>query len=207
MLIKWIKCEVDPYNKALFSKAQEQWKELKNVSGFLGQVGGWNVHNPFEAGILVFWEDDNAYQTFMKNEHDEIFMKSNQANTYQNITVTIYKKMFDISHVEISKCLKKGGILFVAECYIGHEKQLHFEQIQEEWNKGMSDSKGMLGCYFGKFQKNNEKYLVASFWEDTSLRGYDENKFSSIIEVLQTIFSTKMVTGSLIELNKNWTVF
>ncbi len=54
MLIKWIKCQVPVPHKLSFSKAQETWTAVKGTEGFLGQIGGWDIHGPTEAGILSF---------------------------------------------------------------------------------------------------------------------------------------------------------
>jgi hypothetical protein len=53
---------VDCDSKLPFSIAQERWGNLKDVDGFLGQIGGWDVNDPFEAGILSFWKDSNSFR-------------------------------------------------------------------------------------------------------------------------------------------------
>ncbi|GLH62971.1 hypothetical protein PG301_08100 [Parageobacillus sp. G301] len=82
MLLKWIRCEVEEEKKALFSAAQEKWRDLKGCPGFLGQIGGWNIAKPQEACILAFWENLDFYQSFMSDKHDEIFERSRQEGTY-----------------------------------------------------------------------------------------------------------------------------
>ncbi|SIR84250.1 protein of unknown function [Peribacillus simplex] len=96
MLMKWIKCQVNEENKRSFSKAQERWRELRHCAGFMGQIGGWNRNEPYEAGILSVWKDLHSYQSFMQHQHDEIFGKSDQGSTYTNISVDIYGKIFNI---------------------------------------------------------------------------------------------------------------
>ncbi|PLR85274.1 hypothetical protein CVD23_10015 [Bacillus sp. V33-4] len=57
LLVKWIRAEVPDDKREQFSEAQEQWAELRNLQGFLGQCGGWNQRNPSEACVIGFWKD------------------------------------------------------------------------------------------------------------------------------------------------------
>ncbi|MFI8492440.1 YdbC family protein [Peribacillus butanolivorans] len=160
MLIKWIKCQVNEENKSSFSNAQEGWGDLKQLDGFIGQIGGWDKNNPFEAGIISFWRDDRSYQAFMEQQHDGIFEKSNQRNTYSNISVQIFEKMFNTSKTDMTDFLSKGSLHRVADCFVETNKQLEFEHMQKEvWNKGMMASPGMFAGVFA--EKKNGRYLVA----------------------------------------------
>jgi Domain of unknown function (DUF4937 len=90
MLMKWIKCQVIEENKRSFSKAQEGWGELRHCAGFMGQIGGWNRNEPYEAGILSVWQDLHCYESFMQHQHAEIFGKSDQGSPYTTISVEIF---------------------------------------------------------------------------------------------------------------------
>ncbi|MDQ0881963.1 hypothetical protein QFZ73_002974 [Peribacillus sp. V2I11] len=137
MLMKWIKCQANEENKRSFSKAQEGWGELRNSAGFMGQIGGWNRTDPFEAGILSVWKDFHSYQSYMQHQHDEIFGKSDQGSTYTNISVDIYEKIFHIGTKDITDFFGKGKVLRVADCSVENDKQAHFEQVQKSvWKKG-----------------------------------------------------------------------
>ncbi|WP_252278807.1 DUF4937 domain-containing protein [Peribacillus frigoritolerans] len=68
--MKWIKCQVNEENKHSFSKAQEGGG---HCAGLIGQIGGWNRYELFEAGVLSVWKDLHAYQSFTQHQHDEIF--------------------------------------------------------------------------------------------------------------------------------------
>jgi hypothetical protein len=92
MLIKWILCRVPADGCAAFSKAQQAWQALHGVDGFGGQWGGWEAHDPQEAGILGLWRDRAAYQHFMEHVHDTIFQKSDQVRTYDSISVTLFEQ-------------------------------------------------------------------------------------------------------------------
>ncbi|MBM7588126.1 heme-degrading monooxygenase HmoA [Bacillus pakistanensis] len=204
MLIKWVKCQVDFDKQALFSEAQKEWKALRNVDGFIGQVGGWDEKNPVEAGILAFWENEDSYQRFMKYIHDGIFYKSNQRSTYRKISVRVYEKLSDmgIGRDSLMKSLSEGTLLRISEI---ERRQSYFEQIQNEvWNKGMGNSPGMLS---GVFCKRDHQYLVASFWQNSSLhQRYVDIKLPSLLNILGVKDFFESISGNFIKLEKSWTV-
>ncbi|KGX84936.1 YdbC family protein [Pontibacillus marinus] len=88
MYIKKIVCTVQEEKREAFDQAQRQWAPLSQVSGFLGQVGGWNGD---DAVIIAFWESKEAYKSFMEDVHDQIFNHNRQKNTYNSISVTLCK--------------------------------------------------------------------------------------------------------------------
>lgn len=75
MLIKKMICEVDAANAEAFAKAQSQWEALSHISGFIKQAGGWRktIDEPLTAEIISVWENREAYDHFMENEHDSIY--------------------------------------------------------------------------------------------------------------------------------------
>ncbi|WP_213371770.1 YdbC family protein [Mesobacillus boroniphilus] len=91
MLIKSIRCQVEEQKKDLFSKGQTQWEPLCYEIGFLGQLGGWCEKDPNKAWIIAFWENPSAYQQFMKEVHDRIFLDSGQGKTYSSIDVVFFE--------------------------------------------------------------------------------------------------------------------
>ncbi|MBO0998802.1 YdbC family protein [Bacillus sp. SD075] len=204
MLMKWIKCQVNEENKHSFSKAQEGWGELRHSAGFMGQIGGWNRTEPFEAGILSIWKDLHSYQSFMQHQHDEIFGKSDHRSTYTNISVNIYEKIFHIGTKDITELFGKGKLLRVADCSVENEKQAHFEQVQKDrWNIGMTP--GMLSGAFGI--KQFGRYLIASIWENEySHQGYVDEDLPELILESGVKDSIQHSTGSLIELHPKWAV-
>ncbi|MFE4144660.1 YdbC family protein [Peribacillus sp. YIM B13472] len=198
MLMKWIKCRVNEENKRSFSKAQEGWGELRHCSGFMGQSGGWNRHEPYEAGILSVWKDLKSYQGFMQHQHDEIFVKSDQGSTYINISVDIYEKIFNIGTTDITDFFGKGNLLRVDDCSVENDKQAGFEQVQKDiWNKGMTP--GMLSGAIGKRQSG--RYLAASLWDNEySHQRYVDKELAALIK------ESGVNTGSLFELHPKWEV-
>ena len=206
MLMKWIKCQVNVENKHAFSTAQEGWGELLHCAGFMGQIGGWNKNEPLEAGILSVWKDLHSYQRFMRHQHDDLFLKSDQRSTYTKISVDIFEKIFNIGTTDITAFFGKGILLRVTDCYVEKNKQAHFEQMQKEvWNKGMMYSPGILSGTFGK--KQNGRYLVASLWDNEySYQRYVDKELPALIKESGVIDSTQRITGSLIELHPKWAV-
>ncbi|CAH0150092.1 hypothetical protein SRABI84_00677 [Peribacillus simplex] len=204
MLMKWIKCQVNEENKRSFSKAQEGWAELRHSAGFIGQIGGWNRTEPFEAGILSVWKDLHSYQSFMQHQHDEIFGKSDQGSTYTNISVDIFERIFNIGTKDITDFFGKGKLLRVADCSVENDKQAHFEQVQKSvWNKGMTP--GMMSGAFGKRQYG--RYLVVSLWDSEYLhQRYLDKELPALIKESGVKDTIQYITGSLIELHPKWAV-
>jgi heme-degrading monooxygenase HmoA len=134
MLLKWIRCEVDEEKKAVFSAAQEKWRDLKGYPGFLGQIGGWNVAEPQEACILAVWENLDSYQAFMSDKHDEIFARSNQKGTYHKISVNIVevKQLIEFNHMSMTEVLQKSKMLYVVNSSRLNEKQTFSDMIKQD---------------------------------------------------------------------------
>lgn len=202
MLIKWIKCQVNEENKRSFSKAQEGWVELRHFAGFIGQIGGWNRYEPFEAGILSVWKNLHVYQSFMQHQHDAIFGKSDQGSTYTNISVDIFESIFNIGTTDITAFFGKGKLLRVADCSVEKDKHARFEQVLKGvGNRGMIP--GMLSGAFGKRQ--NGRYLAASLWDsEDSHQRYTDKELPALIKESGVKDSTQRISVSLIELHPKW---
>ncbi|WP_223068341.1 YdbC family protein [Paenibacillus caui] len=87
MLVKWIQCTVPEQHVQNFSQGQEHWSALRELPGFLGQIGGWSKAQDGTAHVFAFWEDQESYDLFMTRAHDDIFSKSKQQVTYSKITI------------------------------------------------------------------------------------------------------------------------
>ncbi|MFG0212869.1 YdbC family protein [Brevibacillus porteri] len=151
MLIKWITCKVSESQKQSFSLAQEKWRPLEGIEGFLGQIGGWNQDQQLEACILAFWEDIQHYQSFMEKDHDPIFHQSGQSQTYEAISVKLFSKIADMDERNILDALENGEILRVV-CAKNRR----------------SATESMLGGVVAQSQKNSIEYLTASLWKKDS---------------------------------------
>lgn len=191
-------------NKRTFSKAQEGWGKLRHCDGFIGQIGGWNRNEPYEAGILSVWKDLHCYQSFMQHQHDEIFGKSDQGGTYTNISVDIFESISNIGTTDITDFVDKGKLLRVAECSVEKDKRARFEQVlKEAGNRGMIP--GMLSGAFGKRQ--NGGYLVSSKWDnEDSHQRYADKELPALINDSGVKDSPQRISVSLIELHSKWAV-
>ncbi|MGG3623838.1 DUF4937 domain-containing protein [Bacillus gobiensis] len=78
MIIKKVSCKVKEDQIENFTKCQSQWQSINDIEGFLGQIGGWDNKEPLTACIFSFWESLTAYQFFMDEMHDQIFLNFNQ---------------------------------------------------------------------------------------------------------------------------------
>ncbi len=154
MLLKWIQCEVDGEKKAAFSAAQEKWRDLKGYPGFLGQIGGWNVADPQEACILAFWENHDSYQSFMSDQHDEIFARSRQKGTYYKISVDIVevKQRIELNHMSMIEVLQRSKMLYVVNSRRLKEKQTLSDTIKQD--------KHILATFLSENQKNHHLFAV-----------------------------------------------
>ena len=73
--------------KETFSNGQERWHRLCDCKGFVGQFGGWSEGNV--AMIIGFWRNRQSYARFMNEEHDAIYMKTNQRDCIESIEVQV----------------------------------------------------------------------------------------------------------------------
>ncbi len=112
MFLKHIICTVKPGNRLAFSEAQKTWSKIKGFEGFIAQIGGWNQNDPNEAVILSFWKDKSSLDNFMDKMHDDIFYKSKQLQTYDDIIISYFKfnnhdigKTIFINEIDIVKNL------------------------------------------------------------------------------------------------------
>jgi heme-degrading monooxygenase HmoA len=173
-------------------------------------VGGWNKNRISEACVIAFWRDEDSYQSFMENSHDYIFEKSRQRNTYDDISVSIYKNILDIQGTfpNIIDCLGKGKLLCVVECIVHPGKERHFEEmLKHVWKKEMSNCTGMLAGAFTKNKKEETRYLIASLWENHNVHEqYAENIVPSLRNQSQIRGDIIQIRGVAVDLEDSWLV-
>ncbi|WP_409175589.1 YdbC family protein [Brevibacillus fortis] len=154
MLIKWITCKVTENQKQSFSHAQAKWRPLEEITGFLGQVGGWNQHQPLEACILTVWESREHYQSFMEKDHDPIFHQTGQAQTYEAISVQLFSKLTYSDERQMLDGLESAQILRVV---CGSE------------NNVLAEARAVPGGIVGQSLKDSLQYIAASLWKNDQL--------------------------------------
>jgi heme-degrading monooxygenase HmoA len=208
MIIKVIDCHVPTDKRGRFSHAQEQWKSLKTIDGFYGQIGGWDIYNSNRAIIIAFWRDHDSYKAFMENDHDLITTQNQQDKTYNSISVKLFDKLLDIQHQDIKQVLKNGNVLRMAECFVQPSREEHFVRMQKEvWNPKMAESTGMLGGIFAKGGSELYQYLVVTLWDElSSHHTYKTNDVPWLIEKSQVKKDTREIYGGLVLLEMKWKV-
>jgi heme-degrading monooxygenase HmoA len=210
MIIKWIVCEVPQGKKEEFSHAQEEWKALKGIKGFIGQIGGWDLKLNSDACVLSIWEDFESYKLFMDNTHDQIFHRNNQKQSYKSITVTLFESLLDIPGVynEIYESLTKGKILRVADTTIHDDREQHFIKVQKDiWIPGMNKASGMYSGMFCKVTGALSRYLVTTLWKDERThQEYVETIFPLLKHKAELEKDISFILSRLILLDDKWTV-
>lgn len=206
MLLKTIYCEVEEEKKELFSNAQEKWRDLQYLDGFHGQFGGWNED---EACVYTLWEDRNAYQSFMNDTHDTIYLNSNQKDTFLSCEIELFQTLYDITDTPLKNVITAGSFVRVAICDVKEEKEKHFLHKQETiWNKGMKKVKGMIGGVVGKSLKNENRYIVLTYWEDEiAYQNYVEEIFPELYKLANIHENIEEIKGKQAVCKEEWLVY
>lgn len=211
MLLKWIVCQVHSEMKCAFSKAQEQWRSIDGADGFLGQFGGWDTTNERpDACILGLWASRSAYDTFMRQIHDQVTDKNYQEQTYHQITVELFESELPIEGQSgaLASAYPKGHFLRVADCKVKENCIDHFIQVQKSiWIPGMRESDGMLGGSFNRSTQVSNRFLVTSIWNgQASHDRYTREKLPRMRLESAVADDTDAVVGRLVTLEESWLI-
>lgn len=206
MLLKTIYCKVEEEKKELFSMAQEKWRDIQHLDGFYGQFGGWNEN---EACVFTLWEDRNAYQSFMNGAHDTIYLNSNQEDTFLSCEIELFQTLYDIAEVSLKDVVTEGSFIRAAVCDVKKEKEKQFLHKQETiWNKGMENIKGMLGGVVGKSLKNENRYIVLTYWKDEKAhQHYVEENFPELYKLANIHEDIEDIRGKQAVCKEEWLVY
>ncbi|PGM53698.1 DUF4937 domain-containing protein [Bacillus cereus] len=206
MLLKTIFCKVEEEKREMFSEAQEKWRDLQHLDGFHGQFGGWNED---EACVYTLWEDRNAYHSFMNDAHDTIFLNSNQEGTYISCNIEMFQTLYDITETPLKDVITQGSFVRVAICDVKEGKEKYFSFIQETiWNKGMENANGMLGGVVGKSLKNENRYIVLTYWKnEMAHQNYVEEIFPELYKLANTHEDIEEIKGKQVVCKEEWLVY
>ncbi|MEB5653208.1 MULTISPECIES: YdbC family protein [Bacillus] len=206
MLLKTIYCKVEEEKKELFSMAQEKWRDIQHLDGFYGQFGGWNEN---EACVFTLWEDRNAYESFMNGAHDTIYLNSNQEGTFLSCEIELFQTLYDITDTLLKDVVTEGSFVRVAICDVKVEKEKYFLHKQETiWNKGMENIKGMLGGVVGKSLKNENRYIVLTYWKDEKAhQHYVEEIFPELYKLANIHEDIGDISGKQAVCKEEWLVY
>ncbi|WP_299739261.1 YdbC family protein [uncultured Rossellomorea sp.] len=209
MMIKVITCKVSEERKEDFFEEQKIWKALSPLNGFLGQVGGWSDQDPSTACIFAFWENEEAYQYFMDNVHDEILLHSNQSSTYKSIDVSLYEESFTVpgSEKKITHVLEKAKYVRVARALVKPGHADHFIDMQKTiWNPGMSAAEGFLGGSFAISKKRVRDFLVFTCWGNERFHQIVEKHFPALVKETKMQTDVQEIMGEEVVLEEAWRV-
>lgn len=168
MIAKIIQCQLaSEADKKGFDLAQQAWNGIAECEGLVFQCGGWLSQT--QAYILAVWQDSNAYQVFMDEYHDDIFIRSEQCKFYQTCQVELFKLVYampDELFEQEKTGLLKSGFMRLADCIVAHDgKQTFWDDQINVWQPGMLSAKGMKGGMVLESMSQPERLLVCSFWQ------------------------------------------
>ncbi|MDR4984736.1 DUF4937 domain-containing protein [Bacillus cereus] len=206
MLLKTIYCKVAEEKKELFSRAQEKWRDIQHLDGFHGQFGGWSEE---EACVFTLWEDRSKYQSFMNGAHDTIYLNSNQKDTFLSCEIELFQTLYDIIDTPLKDVVTEGSFVRVAICDIKLGKEKYFLHKQETiWNKGMEQSKGMLGGVVAKSLKNENRYILLTYWKDEKAhQNYVEEVFPKLYKLASIHEDIEEIKGKQAVCKEEWLVY
>lgn len=204
MLIKWIECVVPAEKREGFSRAQEQWKVLKEVKGCLGQVGGWSIEQNSLAYILGIWKDQETYKHFMKHEHDQIVHSNNQTDLFESISVSL---LHPLSYIQgdVQRFLEaflKERLLLVEEITYGDMLDMQCFVVQKEkWYQEISNQREIRSGVIAQDIVSSNRFLLMTIWDD---KHRDEIEVEKRMQRLKEEKCIKDVQSKLIRIDENW---
>ena len=210
MILKWIRLAVPDDLRNTFSRAQEQWSALRDVQGFLGQIGGWSERTKGEACILSWWRNEETYRAFMQNEHDAIVGQSRQDSTYDSKDILLLWERLRMPgrYSDPTAAVTEAEFLRVADCLLKPDRIEEFTKSQKEiWIKGMEPVDGMLGGSYCEVLSIPRHVLVFSLWSSVEThRAYEVEIMPKLREAAQVSEDLSYLTGVFVKLEPGWAV-
>ncbi len=209
MHIKWIICEVKEGFEKEFSIAQEQWGATRGATGFIGQIGGWDLNHSRTACIISFWKAEHYLKQFMKDTHDSIFFKNTQSEFYDTIQVGHFDSL-SVRHdnyTPLLEALNYAEGIQVAEYIVRKEKVELFESVQKDiWVPEIKKIQGMLGTDIAKAIDNKPEYLVSTFWDKVqNLDKYAKQKMQEYTSINMKNDIKTIITRNIL-LSDSWRI-
>ncbi|WP_299494567.1 DUF4937 domain-containing protein [uncultured Shewanella sp.] len=225
MMIKWIEVLPKTGKEQAFSTAQETWHETAQCSGFEGQLGGWCKikneqsevdHITSQAMLLAFWRDMSAIDDFMATKHDDIADNNNQARTYESCTVHYLQSELRFGALLTSSIKEMDvndiGFIRIADCSLkvddtGLAEQTFFHDQTHVWDPAMQACDGMIGGAVARFIKQDNRFLVISFWQNkASHQTYMTDAFQTAKSQVNLSSYIDKLTGYQIVIEPNWSI-
>lgn len=210
MIVKWIECQVEEDQKTKFSEAQEKWAKTKNVPGFIAQTGGWDSIYPEKAYIIAFWEDEESLREFMLNDHDNLYDETNQAGTYEKLTINYFTSQTEL-HGDADSLLdaiEHSFFLRAVNCIVRSNGTKHFENVQKSvWLPGFKKADGMQGGLFSKSQGEQNHYHLSAFWDyPESNNKFEKSELLSLRKIAAVNEDILSLDVALVDIEESWKV-
>ncbi|MDB2386038.1 DUF4937 domain-containing protein [Shewanella sp.] len=218
MIIKYICCQVKDAMQPTFSKGQTCWQRTADSAGFIAQTGGWQANH---AHIFAVWKDKASIDTFMEYDHDPIAEAADQQASYRHLTVSYWQKIIDIpSHytatspassddkTKVTTMIARSAFIRTALCKLDPDNIDGFIDEQRTlWNPAMSAAKGMLGGFLLRSSRQDNQFLVVSFWSSQAHhQDYVDHDFKNIKPRAHDRPQPNNLDGNKIDIVPQWQV-
>ncbi|SCN07990.1 Uncharacterized protein BCRIVMBC126_02324 [Bacillus wiedmannii] len=145
----------------------------------------------------------------MNSAHDTIYLNSNQEDTFLSCEIELFQTLYDITDTSLKYVVTEGSFVRAAICDVKVEKEKYFLHKQETiWNKGMEKAKGLLAGVVGKSLKNENCYIVLTYWKDEMAhQNYVEEIFPELYKLANIHEDLKDIRGKQAVCKEEWLVY
>lgn len=204
---KWIDCRVRPGARAAFAAGQRRWSAIADQPGLLGQLGGWDRTGD-RALLYALWADQDAYDRFMRDRHDEVATKAAQQGSWDSIRVTAgpVVQSFPGAAPSLPDVLRHATLLRAADCHLHPGRADHFLTVQREvWAPGMAAAGGLLAGTVTRLAP--DRYLVTTLWTSPEAHAaYTADTLPTLRARANVPADVSTLTGHALPLDPTWQV-
>lgn len=211
MIVKLFRCTTPDATRDMFHVEQQvRWRALRDVDGFVAQVGGVDRTNPNRVTILGFWRDSDAYARFMGDAHDRIFLSGDQGETYTESDTYIAELVLDMpgESGSFAEMVRSASLVRLADCVVAPGRIDHFVRAQRDiWSPGMAQASGMLGGVFLRAVDEDSRFLVVTFWSSGDAHDrYVRDRLPELRASARPDRDLISISGVDLMLEQGWTV-
>ena len=215
MFIKHLVCKTT--HRTRFAEGQAAWRQLSEVPGFIGRLGGWSVSNDHEAVILSLWQDEDTYLAFMTGQHDGLYADSGHAAVMGSVQTECYRQVMTIPGRDsdldalVSRLVagdgESGTYMRMVESTLHPEACDRFQEAQHElWNPALASS-GVLTGTFGMSIEDATRFLTVSVWPSAAVHDvYNRTVVPQLMREADVIGNCRAITGRLVTVEPFWSV-
>ncbi|QXE02306.1 DUF4937 domain-containing protein [Terribacillus sp. DMT04] len=189
----------------MFNSGQASWGQLNTISGFLGQIGGWDIKDNQMAHIVSMWEDANSYHYFMNNMHDEIYQNIPQSPSIQHIEEGTFAISLPFPEVkETADYFTDSSCIRIEQFLFNRLQKFHFTQVLLP---GMLSAGNVGRTLFGESYKQENLFLTVTGWDSLEKdECYPENRFPELFQAADIHTYADLAEGFSFVVEKNWIV-